>query len=126
MPASWVGSPLTLIVKSILQVASAVAGGVRTTGVVGVNVTCPVLESTPLIVNVVPAQAVPASPVPVGGEGTVKTPGSASAVGQSPVPTVGVVAPQAGTRLSSVSVTLPVLCVAVEALVTWIEAANPV
>jgi len=67
-----------------VQVAAATGplDGPRTTVVPGVHVTAPVVASGTPAVNVVPAQAVPARPVPVALR--LNTPGSSSPLPQVP------------------------------------------
>src|SRR5262245_34089469 len=66
-------------------VAGAPTLGPRVTATLGVNATSPVAASISLTAKVMPAQAVPARPVP--GE-VRKTPGSSKLLGQNPRGTV--------------------------------------
>src|SRR5438270_295280 len=72
---------------------------------------------------VMPAQAVPASPIAVGL--SWNTPGSADAAGQSPRPEANGV-PHEGTRVMVLRVTGLTLSGGVEVLTIWSEAGRPV
>ena len=127
---SLVGRFKTSKVKRILQVSPGWPGGWRITGADGVNETLPVAGSITVMVKVMPAHAVPASPTPVGE--SWKTPGSANAGGQSPEPLPNDV-PQAGTSdmagrpgNTALMVSGSTLSGGVEALRIWRLAGRPV
>ena len=90
------GAFATVRVKSMRHDAP---GGRKTGGPKGMSKTIPVAGSTTVIVNNLPAQAVPAAPVPVGLR--VNTPGSGMAQ------PVGPLRPQLGTRVIVLRVTPP-------------------
>jgi hypothetical protein len=119
--ASMEGERSTEMVNWIRHVSVALPGGPSTMALAGWNDSCPVVALTWVMVKTWPAQAVPASPTPVGL--TAKTPGSAAATGQSPTPAKE---PHEGVRVTLVRVTVPTAWVPSETFLMVTVAGRPV